>query len=135
MARQEWTTALLHEVMPFAAVLGIEVDRAEPGAVVLSGHWVPDLCTAGGVLHGGMLMAAADSAAALCAQLNLPAGAAGTTTIEAKTNFFAGIHEGGFTVEANPVHIGRSTIVLQTDVNTARGRHISRSMQTQAVLR
>lgn len=66
---------------------------------------------------------------------NLPADAAGTTTVEAKTNFFRGVHEGGFTVEANPVHIGRSTIVVQTDVRDAQGRHATRSIQTQAVLR
>lgn len=133
--QQAWTTARLHEVMPFAAAIGLEIVRAQPASVIVSGVWVPELCTAGGALHGGVLMTTADSAAALCAQLNLPEDAAGTTTIEAKTNFFSGVREGAFAAEAIPLHIGRTTIVLQTDVRSAEGRHISRSLQTQAVLR
>jgi uncharacterized protein (TIGR00369 family) len=134
MAQHEWTTARLHEVMPFAAALGLVLDRAEPGVVVVSGLWVAELCTAGGVLHGGALMATADSAAGLCAQLNLPESAVGTTTIEAKTNFFAGIREGVFSAVASPVHVGHMTIVVQTDMLNADGHRVSRSMQTQAVL-
>ncbi|MQA16346.1 MAG: hotdog fold thioesterase [Pseudonocardiaceae bacterium] len=128
----EWT-AWLREVMPFAGVLGLEVVRAEPDGVVATAPWSPDRCTAGGLLHGGALMASADSVAALCAQLNLPDGA-GTSTIEAKTNFLGAVRDGVITVTATPLHVGRSTIVVQTDVHDDGGRQISRSLQTQAVL-
>lgn len=130
----DWN-AQMPQLMPFAATLGLRVRRAEADGVVLIGSWAPEHCTAGGVLHGGALMASADSAAGLCAFLNLPPGAAGTSTIEGKTNFFAAVKEGDYTVTATPVHVGRTTIVLQTDVHTDGGRLASRTLQTQAVLR
>ncbi len=77
----------------------------------------------------------ADSVAALCAQLNLPDGATGTSTIEAKTNFFAAVREGVITITATPLHAGSSTIVVQTDVHrgdgvTSAGRRRPKSVLT-----
>lgn len=85
-------------------------------------------------MHGGALMALADTAGALCAFLHLPDGAAGTTTIESKPNFLRAVREGHVEAIARPLHTGRSTIVIDTDLRHAEGRHVARTTQTQAVL-
>ena len=126
-------TALVRDAMPLAALLGVEAVEGGPESVVLRGSWAEERCTAAGVLHGGYLMALADSAAATLAFLNLPDGAT-TSTIEAKTNFLAGVREGSVTARASLVHQGRTTIVVQTDVTDDAGRLVSRTLQTQAVL-
>lgn len=128
----------LHEMaraaMPFAEALDLTVEEGGPDRVVVSAAWAPERCTAGGVLHGGYLMAAADSTAAVCAHLNRPAGSEGTTTLESKTNFVGAVTGGIVRWTAEPVHVGRSTIVVQTDARDEAGALISRSLQTQAVL-
>ena len=124
---------MIREAMPLAALLGFEAVEGGPDAVVLQGSWTEERCTAAGVLHGGYLMALADSAAATLAFLNLPEGAT-TSTIEAKTNFLAAVRDGVVTARAELVHKGRMTIVVQTDVADAAGRLVSRTLQTQAVL-
>ncbi|MCX4904086.1 PaaI family thioesterase [Streptomyces sp. NBC_00878] len=124
--------ALLAAV-PFAVELGIELEAAGPefaGAVL---PWSPRLCTVGGVLHGGALMALADTAGAVCAFFNLPAGA-GTSTVESKTNFFRAVRSGHVRAEARPLHTGRSFIVIQTDLYDAEGKRVGQTTQTQAVL-
>ena len=121
--------------MPFGARLGLELVSASPEEVVTRLDWAEDLCTAGGALHGGALMALADSGGGLCAFLNLPDGATGTATIESKTNFFGAVREGHVTATSRPLHKGRTTIVVETDVHDANGRHVARVTQTQAVLR
>jgi 1,4-dihydroxy-2-naphthoyl-CoA hydrolase len=126
-------TAMIREAMPLAALLGFEAVEGGPGGVTLRGAWAAERCTAAGVLHGGYLMALADSAAATLAFLNLTAGAT-TSTIEAKTNFLAAVREGTVTARAELVHKGRTTIVVQTDVTDDAGRLASRTLQTQAVL-
>jgi uncharacterized protein (TIGR00369 family) len=118
--------------MPFAERLGLRVDAATKDEVCGSLDWAEELCTAGGVLHGGALMAAADSVGALCAYLNLPEGAS-TATIESKTNFFRAVRGGTVTLTASPMHVGRSSIVVQTDVRDAEGRRVALVIQTQAV--
>ena len=125
---------MIREAMPLAALLGFEAVEGGPGGVVLAGSWAEDRCTAAGVLHGGYLMALADSAAAALAFLNLAEGET-TSTIEAKTNFLAAVREGTVTARAELVHRGRTTIVVQTDVADAAGRLVSRTIQTQAVVR
>src|SRR5580700_1976391 len=85
-------TALL-DTMPFARSCGIELTEAGPERVTGSVAWAPERCTAGGVLHGGVIMALADSMGGACAFLNLPEGAR-TSTIESKTNFFRGVRSG-----------------------------------------
>jgi 1,4-dihydroxy-2-naphthoyl-CoA hydrolase len=119
--------------MPFAELLGIEIVDSRPEEVRGRMPWSDRLCTAGGVLHGGALMTLADSAGAMCAVLNLPAGA-GTSTIESKTNFFRAVREGHVEAVARPLHVGRSTIVVQTDLFDAGGRRVAQVTQTQAVL-
>jgi uncharacterized protein (TIGR00369 family) len=123
--------------MPFAAALGIVLDAATPDEV--AGHlpWAEDRCTIGGALHGGALMALADSLGAICAYLNLPEGATGTSTIESKTNFFRGVRaEAGHVVATSrPLHVGRMTIVVQTDLTDPSGKRVAQVTQTQAVLR
>lgn len=129
----ERLTTMIREAMPLAALLGFEAVEGGPGAVVVRGAWAPERCTAAGVLHGGYLMSLADAAAATLAHLNLPAGAA-TATIEAKTNFLAAVRQGSVTARAEPVHVGRTTIVVQVDVRDDTGRLVSRTLQTQAVI-
>jgi 1,4-dihydroxy-2-naphthoyl-CoA hydrolase len=118
--------------MPFAERLGLRVDTATKDEVRGSLDWAEDLCTAGGVLHGGALMAAADSVGALCAYLNLPDGAT-TATIESKTNFFRAVRDGSVRLTATPLHVGRSSIVVQTDLRDADGKRVALVIQTQAV--
>jgi 1,4-dihydroxy-2-naphthoyl-CoA hydrolase len=119
--------------IPFASQLGIEVIAAEPAEVRGAMPWAPELCTAGGVLHGGALMAFADTLGAICAFLNLPEGAT-TATVESKTNFFRPVREGQVTATARPLHVGRSFIVVQTAVVDASERPVAMVTQTQAVL-
>jgi uncharacterized protein (TIGR00369 family) len=96
--------------------------------------WREDRCTAGGVLHGGALMTLADSLGGICAFLNLPEGA-GTSTIESKTNFLRAVKGGTARATARPLHVGRQTIVVQTEVRDDAGRLVAFVTQTQAVLR
>ncbi|GIU94093.1 MAG: aromatic compound degradation protein PaaI [Gaiellaceae bacterium] len=126
-------TATVNEQMPLGTTLGIRTFGG-PDEIECTLEWAPELCTAGGVLHGGMLMALADSAGAVCAFLNLPDGAAGTTTIESKTNFFGAVRGGVVRARARPLHRGRSTIVVETDLFDERGKRVARTTQTQAVL-
>ena len=119
--------------IPFASQLGIEVTAAESAEVRGTMAWAPELCTAGGVLHGGALMAFADTLGAICAFLNLPEGAT-TATVESKTNFFRPVREGQVTATARPLHVGRSFIVVQTELSDAEGRPVAMVTQTQAVL-
>jgi 1,4-dihydroxy-2-naphthoyl-CoA hydrolase len=119
--------------MPFAATLGVEIDGVRPEEVSARLAWAPGLCTAGGVLHGGALMALADSLGGICASLNLPPGAT-TSTIESKTNFFRPVRRGAVHATARPVHVGRATIVVQTDLADEAGCLVARVTQTQAVI-
>jgi 1,4-dihydroxy-2-naphthoyl-CoA hydrolase len=120
-------------MMPFATVLGIELSAATPDEVTASMAWRQELCTTADVMHGGAMMALADSTGAVCAFLNLPAGA-GTSTIESKTNFFRGVREGSVHATSRPLHVGRTTIVVQTDLLDDRGKRVAQVTQTQAVL-
>jgi uncharacterized protein (TIGR00369 family) len=127
-------TAFLHQTMPLCSTLGIRADSFVPELVTLALDWSPGLCTSGGLLHGGALMALADSAGAATAFLNLPDGAIGTSTIESKTNFLGGVRTGVVTATAKPLHIGSTTIVVETEVAN-EGRLVAKVTQTQVVLR
>ncbi|GAA2657876.1 PaaI family thioesterase [Streptomyces vastus] len=118
--------------VPFGSRLGILLEEAEPDRVIGTLPWSPDLCTAGDVLHGGALMTLADTAGAVCAFLNLPPDAA-TSTVESKTNFFRAVRSGHARAESRPLHVGRSFIVVQTDLYDAEGRPVGQTTQTQAV--
>jgi 1,4-dihydroxy-2-naphthoyl-CoA hydrolase len=128
-------TEQLNEAMPFGAVLGLEVVSASAVEVRARLAWAEELCTAGGILHGGALMALADSSGGFCAFLNLPENATGTATIESKTNFFAAVRGGHVEAVSRPIHVGKGTIVVDTDLLDAEGRRVARVTQTQAVLR
>lgn len=132
-ARQRLTHERMTELVPFAGVVGVELLSATPERVEGRLAWSPERCTAGGVLHGGVLMSLADTLGAVCAFLSLPAGAT-TSTIESKTNFFRAVREGRIQGVSSPLHSGRSIIVVQTDLFDADGRRVSRTIQTQAVI-
>lgn len=126
-------TAMAHQQMPFSEMLGVDVVSGEPDRVEATGEWKPEHCTAGGILHGGFVMAVADSVGALCAFLNLPEGAS-TSTIESKTNFFRPVTEGKVRFVATPVNVGRTVIVVQTDAETDQGKLVARTTQSQTVI-
>jgi len=120
-------------MMPFAAACGVEIEAAAADEVRGGVDWAPERCTSGGVMHGGALMALADTLGAVCAFLNLPAGA-GTSTIESKTNFFRALRSGRASARSTPLHVGRTTIVVQTDIRDADDRRLALVTQTQAVI-
>jgi uncharacterized protein (TIGR00369 family) len=124
----------LAQAMPFGARLGMDVESASAEEVRGGLDWAADLCTAGGILHGGALMGLADGLGGICAYLNLPSGATGTATIESKTNFFRAVREGRVTGVARPLHVGRTVVVVQTDLWDGDGRRVAQVTQTQAVL-
>ena len=126
---------MVEKMLPLAATLGIRTDQSTPDRVVLSLDWAPSLCTTNGMLHGGVIMALADSAGGMCAMLNLPEGAAGTTTIESKTNFLGAVRSGTVTATATPLHRGGTTAVVETLIRDASGKLIAKTTQTQLVLR
>jgi 1,4-dihydroxy-2-naphthoyl-CoA hydrolase len=116
-----------------AALLGVRIVEADEARVVAHLAIRDDLRTVGGALHGGTLMALADTVGAVATVLNLPAGA-GTTTVESKTNFFAAGRAGLVRAEATPLHRGKRTMVWQTRVTDEAGRLLSQTIQTQLVL-
>jgi uncharacterized protein (TIGR00369 family) len=120
-------------VAPFAGLLGLEVSAADAEEVRGSLAWAAERCTAGGILHGGALMGFADTLGGVCAFLNLPEGAT-TATVESKTNFFRAVRGGTVTGVARPLHVGRTFIVVQTDLSDDEGRRVAQVTQTQAVL-
>jgi uncharacterized protein (TIGR00369 family) len=128
-------TEHLHRLVPFSGELGTRLIVAAPASVRLELDWQTRLCTAGGVLHGGALMSLADTAGALCALLNLPEGAQGTTTVESKTNLLAAVHQGTVSALATPLHTGRTLIVVETELRDGRGKLVAKTTQTQVVLR
>jgi uncharacterized protein (TIGR00369 family) len=113
--------------------LGIRFVEATAERVVAELDHRPPLTTVGGALHGGTLMALADTVGAAATFLNLPAGAT-TTTLESKTNFFAAGKTGTVRAAATPLHRGRRTMVWQTRVTDASGKLLSLTIQTQMVL-
>ena len=125
---------MIHSLVPLCVTLGITADTAGPNEVVLSLDWAPNLCTGNDVLHGGIVMALADSAGGACAFLNLPDGAEGTATIESKTNFLASTRFGTVKAHSRPLHIGTRTIVLETEVRGDDGKLAAKVLQTQAIL-
>ena len=130
----EEQTAFAHDVMPYTALLGVEVLEASADLVRARVEWGPSRCTAAGLLHGGVLMGLADSCGGFAAFLNLPEGATGTTTLESKTNLFKGVRSGYVTAESRPLHRGRSTFVVDTVLRNDAGDLVARTTQTQLVL-
>lgn len=120
--------------LPFAELLGIEFVSASPEKIVAEMTVREDLCTTPAVLHGGAIMAFADTLGAMGTLVNLPQGA-GTTTVESKTNFVAPAPVGARVIgETTPVHRGRRTMIWQTRISTSEGRLVALVTQTQLVL-
>jgi uncharacterized protein (TIGR00369 family) len=120
--------------MPFSDLMGVELIVREKTRIV--GRMVvrENLCTAGGILHGGAYMAFADALGAVGGALNLAPGAR-TTTLESKTNFFRGAPVGSaVTGEATPLHIGRRSSVWQTRITNDEGKLMALVTQTQMTL-
>lgn len=127
--------ANLAHSMPFAKLVGVEVTGATSDAIEGYLDVRDDLCTTGGIIHGGAIMAFADAMGAVGAAISLPEGAKGTTTIESKTNFL-GAARNGERVEAVsiPLSIGRRISVWQTTMTRPDGRKVAVVTQTQLVL-
>lgn len=126
-------TDALRQTMPFAATLGLEVMTSGPAEVTARMGWAQRLCTDAGILHGGAIMALADTTGASCAFLNLPEGSLGTATLESKTNFLRPVRDGWVEASSRPLHVGRTVIVVETDVADSTGHLAARVTQTQAV--
>jgi uncharacterized protein (TIGR00369 family) len=127
--------AYLHDnPLPFAQLLGINFVAAAPERVVAAMCVRAEMCTVPAILHGGAMMALADTLGAAATILNLRDGAT-TTTIESKTNFFAPAPlDSTVTAECTPLHRGRRTMVWQTRITSAEGRLLALVTQTQMVL-
>jgi uncharacterized protein (TIGR00369 family) len=125
---------LTEKMMPLAKLIGVEFVSAAPEKVVARMKVREDLCTIPAVLHGGAVMAFADSLGGAATMLNLKEGT-WTTTIESKTNFLAPAPAGTVvTGECTPVHRGKRTMVWQTRITTAEGRLVALVTQTQMVI-
>ena len=119
-------------LMPFAAELGLTLDEASAGRVVARLDWAPRLCTAGGVLHGGVLMSLADSAGALVTFLGLPEGTT-TATASSSTQLMRPVTGGTVRAVAVPLHRGRTTVTAQTSVYDDAERLVAQTTQVQVV--
>ena len=125
---------LQQELPPLPRWMGIKVVEATPERVVAELTVREELCTSGGIMHGGAVMAFADTVGALGTVVNLREGQ-GTTTLESKTNFFAASSVGTRLIaEATPLHRGRRTQVWETRITNEQGRLIAKVTQTQMVL-
>ena len=119
--------------MPFAVSSGVVLTAAEREECRGRLDWDAARTTLGGGLHGGALMTLADSVGAVCAFLNLPPGA-GTSTLASSTNLLRAVREGYVECVSRPLHAGRSTVVVVSELRDAEGRLVAQTTQTQAVL-
>jgi uncharacterized protein (TIGR00369 family) len=121
----------IRDLMPFAVELGIELLEVGPECVRGRLEWEARLTTTADTMHGGAIMALADTCGAVCAYLNLPADAQTTSTIESKTNFLRAVQSGAVVATTKPLHKGRTLIVLDTEVTRDDGKLAARVTQTQ----
>lgn len=122
-----------HDAMPLGRTLDMTLVSATADEVVVTMPWSGSLTTTGGALHGGALMALADGAGGTLAFLNLPPGA-GTSTISSSTQFLRGVRDGVVTATSTPIHVGRTTIAVETTLRDDAGKLVAKVNQTQAVL-
>lgn len=127
-------TSKVYEAASFARLIGYEVLELGEETVQARVAWNPERLTTGSGLHGGVLMSLADICGGVIAFLNLPAGSGGTSTIESKTNFFRPLKEGHAIATARVLHRGRTTLVVETDIQDEDGQLVSKTIQTEAVL-
>lgn len=125
---------MAHPGTPFPALMGVDIVESTKQKVVGRLTVREDLCTAGGILHGGAYMAFADTLGAIGGFLNLPEGAR-TTTLESKTNFLGSAPVGTVvTGEATPLHVGRRSSVWQTRISNDAGKLLALVTQTQMTI-
>ena len=118
----------------FPGLMGVQLKEVTPERVVATMLVRPELCTAGGILHGGAHMAFADTLGAVGTVVNLPAGKR-TTTTDSSTKFIGGAAVNTtVTGESVALHRGRTTMVWQTSIRNEQGRLCSVVTQTQLVL-
>ncbi|WP_098957059.1 PaaI family thioesterase [Pseudonocardia sp. N23] len=127
-------TEFLHSAAPFAALIGVVAVAASPDEVHLRLEWDPTRTTTAGLMHGGAIMALADTAGGWAALLNLPETATGTATISSSANFMRPCTEGHVDAVAHVLHKGRTTIVVDTELRDAKERLVAKVTQTQAIL-
>ena len=128
-------TALVPDMMPFSSSLGLNMIQSEKAGVVAELVVNEALCTTGRIMHGGAVMAVADTLGAIGAFLNLPKGHKTTTTIESKTNFLRSApRDSKVVAECLPLHVGRRMSVWQTTLRNEEGKSIAVVTQTQMVL-
>ncbi len=118
--------------MPFAAGLGLRLEEASADRVIAILPWSPNLCTTGGILHGGALMSLADTVGALVAFLGLAEGQS-TATISSSTQLFRPVSSGSVRADALPLHRGRTTVTVQTSMYDSADRLVAQTTQTQAI--
>jgi uncharacterized protein (TIGR00369 family) len=128
---QQSDPTAIRDLVPFAVELGIELLEAAPDCVRGRLEWAPNRTTTADVMHGGAIMALADTCGGVCAYLNLPDGAGGTATIESKTNFLRAVQSGAAIATTRPLHKGRTLIVLETEVARDDGKLAAKVTQTQ----
>ena len=119
--------------MPFAQQLGIRIDSADADRAEARLSWAPHLCTTGGILHGGVLMAFADSLGAVVTFLGLPEGAR-TATITSTTQMFRPVSAGDVRAVAETLHRGRTVVTVRTTLYDEQDRMAAQTTQIQAVL-
>ena len=127
------TNSDIIEAIPFAGAVGITLTVVTPDEVVGTLAWSPQRTTTGGALHGGAIMTLADTIAAICAAVNLPPGAT-TTTTASGTVFTRAARAGTIAATSRPLHRGRSTIVVVTEIRDDADKLVAQTTQTQAVL-
>lgn len=126
-------TGRIQRTMPFARLLGIEITGDDPSELRGQMAWAEERTTGNGVLHGGALLAFADSMGALCAGMNSKVPLAGT--LELKCNFLRPVTGGVVHSVTRPIHAGRSTVVVQTELFDDAGNRVALVTQTQAARR
>jgi len=132
MALTEQIQARLQDLFP--GLMGVEMTEVTQDRVCATLRVRPELCTGGRILHGGAIMAFADTLGAVGTVVNMPEGAR-TATIESKTNFIGGAPvDSTVHGEATPIHRGRTTQVWQTRVTGADGKLVGIVTQTQIVM-
>lgn len=128
-------TKNIADVMPFSKLMGVKVTSASKDKIEAEIEVRADLCTTGGIMHGGAIMAFADAVGAIGASLNLPDGAKGTTTIESKSNFLGAAPQGEVVESVTvPIKVGKRLSVWQTVIQRKNGQQVAMVTQTQLVL-
>jgi 1,4-dihydroxy-2-naphthoyl-CoA hydrolase len=121
----------LRDMVPFAVELGIELLEVTRDVVRARLEWAPERTTHASMMHGGAIMALADTCGGIAAFVNMPEGATGTATIESKTNFVRAVRSGWVTATTRALHRGRTLAVLETEVTRDDGKLAAKVAQTQ----